>query len=74
MINVGVDGELVIVTTLQCGEDWLNRFRAILNLVANSDPSLVGREDIYYSLSVAADMLPDEETANALWKAYKEKV
>lgn len=51
------------------GEDWLNRVRGIINLVKNVDQQMLYKEDVYHALSMLEDLMPDEDSAIAMFKA-----
>ena len=51
------------------GEEWLNRVRGIINLVKNVDQDFLYKEDVYHALSMLEDLMPDEDSAIAMFKA-----
>lgn len=51
------------------GEDWLNRVRGLISLVKNVDEALLYKEDIFFALSMLEDLMPDEDSAIAMFKA-----
>jgi len=51
------------------GEDWLNRVRGLISLVKNVDQDFLYKEDVYHALTMLEDLMPDEDSAIAMFKA-----
>ncbi len=70
MIAVGDNGRFVVEFPPHFGgEEWLNRVRGLVNLVMNVDHDLLNKEDVYHAMSMIEDLLPDEDSAIAMFKA-----
>ena len=71
MLKIDNKGVIVQTSTYHSLEDWLVRVRGMVRTAQGANEDLVSKEDIYYALAAIDDMLPDEDTANELWIAYK---
>lgn len=70
MINIADDGRFVVEFPAHFGgEEWLNRVRGLVNLVMNVDEDFLNKEDVYHAMSMIEDLLPDEDSAIAMFKA-----
>ncbi|MDY0207936.1 MAG: hypothetical protein RBR82_15130 [Pseudomonas sp.] len=70
MITVASDGRFVVEFSPHfTGEDWLNRVRGLVNLLKNVHEDFLYKEDVYQALGMLEDMLPDDDSAIAMFKA-----
>jgi|GEM_PF-5612005 len=69
MITVADNGRFVVEFSPHFGgEEWLNRVRGLVNLVMNVDQDFLNKEDVYHAMSMIEDLLPDEDSAIAMFK------
>lgn len=71
MLKIDNKGVIVQTATFHNLEDWLVRIRGMVRTAQGANEDLVSKEDVYYALAAIDDMLPDEDTANDIWNAYK---
>ena len=67
MITQIGNGKLTVAVELT-PEDWIVRVKALVSMVKSVDPSFMNKDDIYYTLCVVEEMLPNEEQVVEIFK------
>ena len=73
MVKVDNKGQFIATIEFRDAAEWISTVRSLIRVVQGMDEHFMVRDEVYDALTVVDSLLPDDETATALWRAYREK-
>lgn len=73
MVKVDTNGQFIATIEFRDGAEWISTVRSLIRVVQGMDEHFMNRDEVYDALTVVDNLLPDDETAAQLWRAYRKE-